>query len=1055
MQRQTPPPRSRRPAAGTSRRSAVLNDSVSPRGVQIDDLLIHADFVRGLARDLVRDPNGADDLAQEAWVCALQTPPRHATALRGWFATLVQNLRLNIERGDRRRRAREARVEPPLATASAEQILEREQVRERLVRAVMQLDEPFRTTVLLRYYEELPTAAIARRLGVPGATVRTRLSRGIARLRELLDERHGGGRAWLAPLATWAPESTPGIAVLAAGIGMKKILFAAAAVALLSLAWAVSPPDEPPLVVPLPPAGTAAAAAAKSIEVAESTQREAGAAAAMALDAESLPVFACERGVGIVFGDVVDENDEPVAGVEVVAEPVVGALPPRFQLRDDRSGSRTARTDSAGGFRIDGITSGPIRVRTIPDDSRRAETHTTVAPGATEGPLVLRLQNADPRDRLRVTVVDGEGRPVPGAAIEVHGWSSHEAFASRATDPRIDPIARGVADADGVFELRGAAVRAAVAHARTEDAAGIAQLDSLQSGFGQYVGLRVVLAPTSSLRGTFTGEGAETLDGATVSLHAQSQCVAYHAGGGRRFDARVAGRSFRFDGLAAGHYSLTLSAPSGVRVVVKSADFDGEPMPNSARPRVVAVAAGQQNEVEIRVAAGGRLRGIVHTDGRAVAGARVRAVLAPRTSDLPASFVLRGVHVWRLDGDGEAAPNEPTTHVEGLTDGAGVYELRSLQPGSYRVEVIANGLSYDRRMDVGVDAGGITELRHDLVASGVLQLAALELDFVGVTAVGATTPAMLAIVDREFVTFPGLAPGKYEIARFDSERRVEPVVLATAEVFAGRTTWVDLRQPAAVLAGRVTSAGAPVAGATVSWRGLMSRTDAFGAFRMNLGHEPTPRWYAAPVVVSRRGVRTGFDAPLPVSEGGVFELGRRHVTIRAVDATGLPVPATLEMQALDLPNEGHAVRSCSIELALPTTVDTHIGPVPDTLLHGDVVFADGLRLPISLLPGTDSRIVARPPTGTVRVQVRNRDGTTAAGVAVDATTWGGEGEPPANDLAFLESENMRFRTGLTGEDGIAEFAVVAGEVLLSILDASVRVTVAPGATVPATLSFLQ
>ena len=60
---------------------------------------------------------------------------------------------------------------------SPEHILEREQAREQLVRAVLSLDEPFRTVVLLRYYEELSASEIARRLAVPSATVRTRLAR--------------------------------------------------------------------------------------------------------------------------------------------------------------------------------------------------------------------------------------------------------------------------------------------------------------------------------------------------------------------------------------------------------------------------------------------------------------------------------------------------------------------------------------------------------------------------------------------------------------------------------------------------------------------------------------------------------------------------------------------------------------------------------------------------------------------------------------------------------------------------------------------------------------
>ncbi|MEO6596167.1 MAG: sigma factor [Planctomycetota bacterium] len=57
--------------------------------VPIADLLIHAEFVRTLARDLVRDPHSVDDLAQEAWLQTLRRPPRHGTSLRSWLAALV------------------------------------------------------------------------------------------------------------------------------------------------------------------------------------------------------------------------------------------------------------------------------------------------------------------------------------------------------------------------------------------------------------------------------------------------------------------------------------------------------------------------------------------------------------------------------------------------------------------------------------------------------------------------------------------------------------------------------------------------------------------------------------------------------------------------------------------------------------------------------------------------------------------------------------------------------------------------------------------------------
>lgn len=131
---------------GTLLATAVLNGCVNSEGVPIADLLLHADFVRGLVRDLLGEVDG-DDLTQEVWVAALRQPPRHAGSVRGRLATLVQNLLQNRRRAERRRRLREQSVPTPEPIPSPASILERELVRERLVRAVLQLDEPFRSVV--------------------------------------------------------------------------------------------------------------------------------------------------------------------------------------------------------------------------------------------------------------------------------------------------------------------------------------------------------------------------------------------------------------------------------------------------------------------------------------------------------------------------------------------------------------------------------------------------------------------------------------------------------------------------------------------------------------------------------------------------------------------------------------------------------------------------------------------------------------------------------------------------------------------------------------------
>ena len=62
-----------------------------------------------------------------------------------------------------------------------------------LVREVMRLPARYRNAVYLYYYEGYATREVAELLGVPEATVRTRLARGRRKLRAVLEE-EGGAR---------------------------------------------------------------------------------------------------------------------------------------------------------------------------------------------------------------------------------------------------------------------------------------------------------------------------------------------------------------------------------------------------------------------------------------------------------------------------------------------------------------------------------------------------------------------------------------------------------------------------------------------------------------------------------------------------------------------------------------------------------------------------------------------------------------------------------------------------------------------------------------------
>jgi RNA polymerase sigma factor (sigma-70 family) len=153
----------------------------------------HGAALRQLAGALVRDSNGADDAVQETWVRAVQRPPRHEDAVGGWLATILHNVARKLRRSERRRLRREAMAAQLRANEVEDHstALAREELVHRLVAAVTSLDAPFREAIWQRYFEGLAPREIATARGVPLATVKSRLQRGLGLLREKLGEREG------------------------------------------------------------------------------------------------------------------------------------------------------------------------------------------------------------------------------------------------------------------------------------------------------------------------------------------------------------------------------------------------------------------------------------------------------------------------------------------------------------------------------------------------------------------------------------------------------------------------------------------------------------------------------------------------------------------------------------------------------------------------------------------------------------------------------------------------------------------------------------------------
>jgi RNA polymerase sigma-70 factor (ECF subfamily) len=270
------------------------------------ELYRDATFARRMAAGLVGE-SAADDVWQEAWQTLLTHPPKPGWNVRGYLWTVVRRLALRHRRAEARRTGRERRVARAERLPSSVELIERMEVHRGVVEALLTLEEPYRQTLLLIYFEGLEPREIARRQGIPIETVRTRKKRALAQLRERLQSEHGARQEWLAGLVALARPRAPRAPLLVP---------AAATLALLAggLLWwtarsvadsrAVAPSAQPAALVP-----DVRAEAPVALE----RTRVADVPMSAPVSVEPLPR------ARVLHGRVEDESGAPIAEAEVTA----------------------------------------------------------------------------------------------------------------------------------------------------------------------------------------------------------------------------------------------------------------------------------------------------------------------------------------------------------------------------------------------------------------------------------------------------------------------------------------------------------------------------------------------------------------------------------------------------------------------------------------------------------------------------------------------------------------------------------------------------------------
>ena len=103
----------------------------------LETLLDQEDTIRRIARSLLSDESQVDDVVQEAWLRAYQSPPRYSGGLRAWLSTVTRRIASKQRRRDLARAQREERVARDETYPSPDVILEREQIRQQLVNVLL------------------------------------------------------------------------------------------------------------------------------------------------------------------------------------------------------------------------------------------------------------------------------------------------------------------------------------------------------------------------------------------------------------------------------------------------------------------------------------------------------------------------------------------------------------------------------------------------------------------------------------------------------------------------------------------------------------------------------------------------------------------------------------------------------------------------------------------------------------------------------------------------------------------------------------------------------
>ena len=697
-----------------------------------------------VAMHLSRDPAAAEDLLQRTFLTAIERAASFDARERlvPWLLGILGNHAKEAARKDRRT-VDPSRLEPresadPAATA------ERAELSEEAWRAIDAIEDPARSVLVLRWRHGLEPAEIANALGIPPATVRSHLHRGLERVRRAVPVAFAVAASGPVPVVRGLPAVRatvlaraealgPALAASAAavvatgGLLVGKKTLVAAAILLLAGGggaawWATRPsaevlPAAPPRPLAPPEAAPGLAAGARPPKPVEPTTPPPSKPAngpgleVVVRWADGTP--AANIGVAVLPGSAVDPTAFTTASTDAEGRHVFAGLP---------AGRTLVRTDRGVGKYVDVLEAGVTR-------------------------LDLALASGV---RIEGEVVDAAGSAVPGATVWLAG-----------DGPRWSACLAGRADDKGSFALRDVQPdRRIFARGVTSAPSSVARLSGRA---GDTVHMRLALGPTAgALVGRVVADalGPVGATGEGTPVAGARVLVGYEYGrpvdlpDGIQGEAAApllavtgADGSFRVDGVAEGKTFVQVRAPGGGALHVT--------VPISRAPAVTTVT--------LRIGPSATIVGTVRDGvGAPVTGASVSSgewhefLNVRTTSGADGTYRLEGVRA-----------GEQRFELDGATTTALAVSVGVRADGRYAGQA---------SMWVNVKPGEETHWDPVLDAGAAVSVRAVDedgrpLEGLRLWAGWMTSAQRVGTTDRDGrVTITGLPAGTYEIRAFgDSE----------------------------------------------------------------------------------------------------------------------------------------------------------------------------------------------------------------------------------------------------------------------------------------------